>query len=173
MTWILALSRFWRCKEHPCPIIPELGLWRTLEISNWCLASRSWFGYIHWSLVTHEPNIGSLSRFWRCKEYTCPLSPDLGLWRTLEVPDWGLASWYWFGYGHWSLVHPYSEFWLSILTLKVQRTSMFFKSWLGALEDAWSWFGYITGPWYTHVPNFGSLSWLWRCKEHLGPLSPN
>ena len=22
----------------------------------------------------------------------CPLSPHLGLWRMLEVPDWGLAS---------------------------------------------------------------------------------
>ena len=79
-----------------------------------------WYSYI--------PNFGSLSWFWRCKEHPCPLSPDLGLWRMLEVPDWGLASWYWFGYGHWSLVHPYAEFWLSILILKVQRTSMSLKS---------------------------------------------
>ena len=92
---------------------------------------------------THILNFGSLSWFWRCKEHPCPLSPHLGLWRTLEVPDWGLASWYWFGYGHWSLVHPYAEFWLSILILKVQRTSMSFKSWFGALEDAGgSWLGF-------------------------------
>merc|ERR1712112_544868 len=39
-------------------------------------------------------------------------------------------------HGHWSLVHPYSEFWLSILILKVQRTSLSFKSSFGALEDA-------------------------------------
>ena len=49
----------------------------------------------------------------------------------LEVPDWGSASWYWFWYGHWSSVHPWSKFWLSILILKMQR-----KSWFGALEDA-------------------------------------
>ena len=29
-----------------------------------------------------------------------------GLWRMLEVSDWGLASWSWFGYGHWSFVVP-------------------------------------------------------------------
>ena len=59
------------------------------------------------------------------------------------VPDWGLASWYWFGYSHWSLVHPYSKFLLSILILKVQRTSMSFKSSFGALEDAGgSWLGF-------------------------------
>ena len=92
---------------------------------------------------THIPNFGSLSWFWRCKEHPCPLSPHLGLWRTLEVPDWGLASWSWFGYGHWSLIHPWSEFWLSILILKVQRTSMSFKSSFGALEDAGgSWLGF-------------------------------
>ena len=36
---------------------------------------------------THDPNFGSLSWFWRCKEHPCPLSPHLGLWRTLDVPD--------------------------------------------------------------------------------------
>ena len=34
------------------------------------------------------------------KEYPCPLSPDLGLWRMQEDPDWCLASWSWFGYCH-------------------------------------------------------------------------
>ena len=104
----------------------------------------------HW--YTNIPNFGSLSWFWRCKEHPCPLSPDLGLWRTLEVPDWGLASWYWFGYGHWSLVHPYAKFWLSILILKVQRSSMSFKSSFGALEDAGtSWLGFCI--WI--------LIWIW------------
>ena len=61
---------------------------------------------------THDPNFGSLSWFLRCKEHPCPLSPLLGLWRMLEVPDWGLAPLSWFGYGHWSLIYPWSEFWL-------------------------------------------------------------
>ena len=34
------------------------------------------------------------------------------------------------------MVDQYSEIWLSILILKVQRTSMSFKSSFGALEDA-------------------------------------
>ena len=73
----------------------------------------------------------------------CSLSPHLGLWRTLKIPDWGLTSWSWPEYGHWSLRHPWSEFWLSILLLKVQRTSMSFKSSFGALEDAGgSWLGF-------------------------------
>ena len=29
--------------------------------------------------------------FEECKEYPCPSSPYLGLWRTMEVPDWGLG----------------------------------------------------------------------------------
>ena len=31
------------------------------------------------------PNLGLP----QAQEHPCPLSPDLGLWRTLEVPDWG------------------------------------------------------------------------------------
>ena len=154
----------------------------------------------------------------------------------LEVPDWGLASWSWFGYGHLSLMYPWSKFWLSILLLKGKRTYMSINSSFGALEDAGgSWLGFgilifiwilslvfdtimiqilalyldfkgaknihvllvliwgfggcrsiLTGVWhldidlnmvtglsYTHVPNFASLSWFWRCKEHLCPLSPD
>ena len=77
--------------------------------------------YLWW---TYVPNFGSLFWFWKCREHPCPQSPDLGLWKMLEAPEWGLASWSWFGYCHWSL--------------KVQRTSMSFKSSFGALEDAWS-----------------------------------
>ena len=76
---------------------------------------------------TNDSNIGSLSWFWRCKEHACPLSPDFGLWRILEVPDWGLASWSWSGYGHWSLVHQWFEFRLPILIVKVQRTFISFN----------------------------------------------
>ena len=39
-------------------------------------------------------------------------------------------------YGHRFLVHSCSKFLLSILILKVQRTSMSFKYSFGALEDA-------------------------------------
>ena len=103
-------------------------------------------------LYTHDLNFGSLSWFWRCKENPCPSSPYLGIWWGLEVPDWGLASWSWFGYGHWSLIYLWSEFLLSILIFKVQRTSMSFKSSFVALEDTggyWLVFGILI------------LIWIW------------
>ena len=53
------------------------------------------------------PTFGSLSWFWRCREHPHPLSPHLGLWRMLEVPDWGLASLLSFGYGQWFLIKSF------------------------------------------------------------------
>ena len=168
-----SLLLFWRCKEHPCPLGPHLELWRMLEVPDWALTSWSWFGYGHWSL-THQWSAfglsililkvqrtsisfkslygasghdgGSWIGFWflRCKESPCPLAPDLGLWKILEVPDSGMASWTWYGYCHWSLIHVWPKFWLSNLILKVQRTSVAFKSWFGALEHAGSsWIGFV------------------------------
>ena len=83
-------------------------------------AGVSWLGFrililmSIWSLVFDTPmfNILALSWIWRRKEHPCPLSPDLGLWRKLEVYDWGLQSWSCFGYGKWSLKHTCFEFWL-------------------------------------------------------------
>ena len=104
------------------------------------------FHYFHkhtFTFVLVKKTTMSKFLFLRNPKHSCPLSPQLGLWGMLEVPDWGLASWYWFGYGHWSLIYPWSKFWLSILILKVQRTSMSFKSSFGALEDAGgSWLGF-------------------------------
>ena len=49
----------------------------------------------------------------------------------------------WRGYDHWTWIQLWSECWLSILILKVQRTSMSFKSSFRALEDAeGSWMGF-------------------------------
>ena len=92
-------------------------------ILNW-ICSGLWY--------KHDLNFGTLSAFWRCKVQPCQLSPHLGLWWRLEVPEWGLASWSWFGYGHWSFIHLYSKFWLSILIFKVQRTHMPVKLWFVA-----------------------------------------
>ena len=125
---------------------------------------------------THDPNFGSLPWFWRCKEHPCPLSHHLGLWRTLEVPDWGSASWSWFEYDHWSLIHPWYKFWLSILILKVEVTSMYFKSWFGAFADAgcfWLGFGILILIWIWSwvfdlalAFGLGSGFWLWHWFLH-------
>ena len=163
-----SLSWFWKCKDGPCLLSPDLGLWRMLEVPDRGLSSWSWFEYGHWYLIhpwskflslssfwkckeqpfaqvliwgfgwclrfltwvwhfdlhldlvtslwyANLPNFPSLYWLWRCKEPSFPLGPDFLLWRMLEVPDWGLASWSWLGYGHWFLIHPSSKFWLSIL----------------------------------------------------------
>ena len=63
------------------------------------------FGYGHWSFIY------PWSKFLlSTKKHPCPLSPNLGLWRTLEVPDSGLAPWSQSKYGHWCLMHPWSKF---------------------------------------------------------------
>ena len=112
---ILALFLIFKVQKHLCPLSPHLGLWRTLEVPDW-----GWHHYLDLDMVTglwyiNDPNFGSLSWFWRCKEHPCPLSPLSGFLRMLEVPDWGMTSLSWFGYGHWSLIHLWSKFWLSVL----------------------------------------------------------
>ena len=123
MFWILALyldidfGRCWRFMIEIWDLDPHLDI-----------VNGQWY--------THVPTFGFLSWFLRCKENPCLLSSPLGLWRMLEVTNWGLASWSWFGYGHWCSIQPGSKFWTSILILKVQRLSMSLKFWFSALEDA-------------------------------------
>ena len=124
------------CKEHQYPLYPEFEFWRM-----WMFLTGVFYLDLDLDIITglwytHVPNFASLSWFWRCKEHPCTLSPHLGLCRTLEFPDGGLESWSWFRYGHWSLIQPWSKFCLSIRILKVQRTSMYFNSSCGVLEDA-------------------------------------
>ena len=77
---------------------------------------------------------------------------SLGIWRMPEVPYWSFASLSCFGCGHWSLIDPWSEFWLFILIFKVQGTSTSFKSSFWALEDAGGfWLGF----------DILILIWLW------------
>ena len=142
------------------------------EVPERSLGSWSWFEYGQQSFL----HTGS--RFWlyifilKVQRTSRSIKSSFRALEDTGGPDWGLASWFWFGYGHWSLIHPCSEFFLSVLILKVQRTSRSIKSWYAILVGVrGSWLGIGTGHWYTHVPNFGSLSWFWNCKEHPCPLS--
>ena len=128
------------------------GLWLTHNnnFGGYCrFLTGVWHLDLDLDMVTdlwcpHVPNFGTLSWVWSCKEHLCLSSPHLGLWRMLEAVDWGWTSWSWFGYGHWSLLLPCCKCCHSILILRVQRTSMSFKTWLWALEDATcSWLGFI------------------------------
>ena len=80
-----------------------------LEIPDSGLAPWSWFVYGHWSFIYLCSEIW----FWRCKEYSCPLSPYLRLWRMLDVPDWGLGSLSWFIKGHYAQTNMSGSFPLS------------------------------------------------------------
>ena len=111
---------------------------------SWLWFGIFFIGYSHWSLIP------LCSEFWLYililtiqrkpmffKSSFGALEYTGGFW--LDV-----ASWPRLGYGGWSLINPFSQFGLSILILKMQRTSMSFKSSIGALEDAggsWLWFG--------------------------------
>ena len=139
-----------------------------------------WFWYNHLSLIQLCSKFGSLSWIWRCKEHPCNLSPDFGYWWGLEVPDGGFAFLYSFWYCHWSLIQQYSNIWLSIFNLKVQRTFTSFKSRFGDLVKAgdswlefsififiwiWSWvFGTIMFkilPLYLHFEGEKNIHVLW------------
>ena len=115
-------------------------------------------------------------------------SKKIKILETSSALHWLALGWksFWMGFGilirifiwslHWSWVYPCSKFWLPILTKKVQRTFISFESWLGLwmmLEVSnWSlaylyWFGYG----YWSLTHLCSLSWFWRCQEHVCPLS--
>ena len=146
----------------------------------WRFLTGVWHLHLDLDIITglyfiHDPNFGSLYRFWRFKEHPGPLSPDFGFGKMLEAPDWGFASWYWFGYDHWFSVRILGLY----LNFQGAKTSMPFKSWFGVLEIP-DWvldldldMNRVIGLWYTHVLNFISLSWFWRCREHPFPLSPD
>ena len=153
-----------------------MGLWRTLEVPDWSFASWYLLWYRHRYLVEPYSKFWSTSWFWRCKEHPCTLSHHLGLWRTLEVPDLGLASWscFWI----WSMVFDAPMIWILDLYLQfegaknIQVIIWGFGGHWRLLTGVWHLnvdLGMVTGLWYTHDPNFSSLSWFWRCKEHPCP----
>ena len=64
---------------------------------DWRVLTQGWplnldFDMVAGFLYSNILSFGLLSWFWRCKEHQCPLSPDMGFWRMLEVPNWGFAS---------------------------------------------------------------------------------
>ena len=170
-----------RCKEPPSPWSPGLEFWRTLEVSDLGFSSWSWQEGSIISQTTYVPKFSFLHWIKRCKEPSCPRSPGLGFWRTLEVPDWGFGSWSW-----WRGVNDVpsnlcSEIQFSTLNKKVQRTPKSSKSWSGVMEDSggfWLrfWFLIMMGGVYIVPHKLCSkipLSTLKKkCKEPPCPLSP-
>ena len=116
-----------------------LGPWWGLGVPDLGLASWTCFRYGQWSLIHPWSECWFFNIFLKVQITSCPLSPHMGLWRTLEVSDLGLSSWSWYGYSHWSLIHTWSKFrlYLDNFWLALQDAA---GSWLGF--GSWSWLGY-------------------------------
>ena len=97
---------------------------KSLESFN---VPKSWVAYL-WK--TDVLNLCCLNLCWMRTEHPHLFSPDFGLWRMLDVPGWGLASWSWFLKGH-SILYP-QMFQMLALHLDLEGANNFlFKSWLG------------------------------------------
>ena len=70
------------------------GLWRFLTKVS--VPDHDEFGFTM-SQTNYVQKFSFLHWIKRCKEPSCPWSPGLWIWRTLEVPDRGLGSWSWWG----------------------------------------------------------------------------
>ena len=55
-------------------------------------------------------DFGNLSWFWRFKENSCPVL-IWGFGGNSRLLNFNLASWFWFWYSHWSLIHSSSLSW--------------------------------------------------------------
>ena len=123
-------------KVDLCLLSPDLWLWRMLEIPELGLTSGFWFLYGHWYLIHLYSIFWILTLISKVPRISMSFKSWFGALLVAGVPDWGLASSYWFWYVHWSFINPWYKFKFYILILKVQRTSMSFKSWFGALLGA-------------------------------------
>ena len=101
----LNIKSIWKFKSNNLHVLKDL----LLKLQRASISFKSWFGLSmtlkllsgvwHLDLLWESVNdlwytlvwkFSSLPWFWRCEEHPFPLSPDLELWRILEVPDWDL-----------------------------------------------------------------------------------
>ena len=126
-----------------------LELSRTLEIPDWGFSSSPWWGCVY--MVPTDIYTEFQLSILNLRVQRSPLSSKswLELWWTLEVPDWGLGSWSWWGCVYDLSTDPYTKFELSKLKLKVQRSLLSSKTWL----ELWrtleipDW-GFSSSPWW-------------------------
>ena len=118
---LIRLGEIWSEYCICCVLIYELEIHKTIILKRNEFLNRSGTDNFLRFLLNHSIDCHKLF----------PIKMSFESWfghgRRLEVPRWGLSSWSLFGYFHWSLLHPCSELWLSVLILKVQRTFKSFK----------------------------------------------
>ena len=122
-----------------------------------------------------------LSKFWllelnsRCKGPLCPLSPDLELWKMLELPVWGLESWSRYSSLIWW--NPDPKFGFS--DLKGAKNLQVLHVLIWGFGECWRvmirvWWKFRLGSWSWTEPcsKFWLLNQLEKCKEPPCALSP-
>ena len=134
------------------------------------------------SQTTYVPKFSFLHWIKRCKEPSCPWSPGLELWRTLEVPDWGFGSWSWWGGVKNVPNNLCSEIQLSTLNKKVAKNPHVLQVLVWSCGEFWCFLTRVLVPYHDgdgstmyqtiYVPKFSFLHWIKRCKEPSCPRSP-
>ena len=164
------LQWVFRYKKPSCHLFSGFGLWRILEFPD--RACKIWFRYEYDQLpkkiLCTQFQVPTLS--FKVQRTLRSLLSRLGLWRMLEVPDWGLESSLRYRYVQLPRKNLYAIFQLPTLSFQMQRILMSFLSWLGL----WGMMGVLnlhqglnmlSYPRRILVPNFGFLNWVLRCKE--------
>ena len=147
--WNLNFLKQWVAEKHYPILVPNLNM-----------VTGLWY--------TNIPNFGSLSWFWRCKEHPCPFRS--WFWALEDTGgSWlgcGILLFIWI----WSLVFDTQIFQIVALYLDYEGSKNIYVfqvlSWDFAgdwrfLNETWHHdldLDIVVGLWYTHSPNFGSLS---------------
>jgi len=163
------LSWYWRCKEHQCPLSPNLELWRMLDVPDWGIASWSWFGWVKepcldLTLSFHFTQIG---RSWDfnflclclCMCMCLCLCPTVILLSQAQM-GFGFELWQFF-YSHWYLIHMCSTFWLYIDFDGAKNIHVLYV-------PIWD-FG---GRWSLDVPDCSLVSLSWFVYGHWSLIHP-
>ena len=148
-----------------------LGLWRTLDwgFINWKL--YAWVinvpMYICLTFQSHILNI-------RVQRTILSLMSSLGLWMTLELPDWSCITWKVYKWVIYIFMYLFLKFQSHILNIRVQRTLLsaisLFGFWRKLEVLDWNFlpekykYGSRTFKW-TCLSNFSFLHLLWSCQE--------
>ena len=141
-----SLSWFWRCKAHPCPLSPDLGLWWGLEATERGFTSWSWFEYGHLSLIQPWSELQLFILIFKMQRTSMSFKAlvgaledaggswlGFGILILLWIWSWvlELALVFGFGYGYW--------LWLWFLLSRVKKICWFRGSGSGGFGFGWVW----------------------------------
>ena len=71
-------------------LLSGLGLWRMLEVPDWWLEFESRYKNVQLPKMNVSSKFQSPTLSLKVQRTLMSLLSELGLWKMLEVPDWGL-----------------------------------------------------------------------------------